>query len=188
MNSNQWQDEIDRVARAEAGAIARRYRIDGAEADDLVQEAALGMLQRGSRLDASRPPSERRAYLGKIARSAALDYLRWRGRRTNSEVPGVDERPWLAPSVPSAEAEVEAIEAARNLADLIDGAGLTDREREALLGPFGLAPTTEAFAHLAPGTRSGHAFRARAKLIKAREVDGCKVESSGGVFGGFFGR
>lgn len=70
--------QVLEIARREVGRLCYLWGFPGTDRDDLVQEAAMGMLSKLHKLDAQRTDEEQRAYMAKTARTAALMYLRWR--------------------------------------------------------------------------------------------------------------
>lgn len=163
--------ELLAIACEEARLVARR--VPAQDMDDVIQEAALRMLEKRTLLDMDRPPTQRDAYMGKVGRSGAINYLMWRARRF-AEVP-VEHVPESMESRDSPEAEYEAEVCRRQLAAVLVVAEvyLSPRELELLKDRLGVEPMSDSLRMAHPGTRGILAFRGRAKLMRIAEWLGC---------------
>ena len=94
-----------------ASRQARKLNVRDQDFDDVVQESVVAMLRASEKLDPNRPERSRRAFLKATAHNAAVDFLRWRGRREDAEV--LTDPSALPSSSASAEDEALANEMAQ---------------------------------------------------------------------------
>jgi len=125
-----WQDEQEEFVQAHLRRIYLLiYRLVGnaADAQDLTQEAFIKALQRQEQL---RDADKAAHWLSRIATNTALDHLRRRGRRAESDLEGF-ATPLAAPDEESPEDRLLRAERAALLEEGLSR--LTPRERAALV-------------------------------------------------------
>jgi DNA-directed RNA polymerase specialized sigma24 family protein len=171
------KDNLDvRAIAAREVAWLRTWGLQPADLDDAQQEAAIGALRAMDKLRDGYTPSERQAYVAKGARSAALEYLRKRGRHVKREVI-VDctaDAPWL-PMAPAPDAVAQANATAARVGAALDAglARLTPTQRALVLHRLGVQALPYDVASLPSGTRGQYLHRAHLKMLVASEETGC---------------
>lgn len=160
-----------------AGRAAARYRFEP-DHPDLVQEAAIRLWQVRDRVDGSRPEHEQRAYLYRCARSAVMDYLRWRRSRSSVEVSAEHAPATVDAGTPGA--IVEAKERTEQICAALDrfDAELTPRQREVVYDRLGVAPMSDDLRSKHKGTRLSLCHQARDRLQAAFAAEGVEVTRS----------
>lgn len=150
--------EVVLIAKEEARRLWRG--LSTTDREDVLQEAAVGALRA---LPAVRPDGNPRAYLARAARSAAIDYLRWRYRRTETEL-SLElalQTPSLNKSVVDLVADGERHD---RLFDAVASANLTPRQREAVEIALEVRKPSQSWQALAGAVRHIHLSRAREKI------------------------
>jgi len=137
--------------------------------EDLIQEGALGVLSRERTLDPSRPEHSRQKRSTLDARGAAIDYLRWRSRRSVEYAQEDMDLHSLKTS--PIEELVDRERLVRRVLKAIEEAGLTDCEMEALLVKAELAGTSEERMKVTAASRHVALRRAREKVLRTMGWD-----------------
>lgn len=135
-----------------------------ADAEDLIQEGALGVLSRERTLDPSRPEHSRQKRSSLDARGAAIDYLRWRSLRMAECAE--EDMDIYSPRTPPVEELVDRERLVRRVLRAIEEANLTDCEMEALLVKAELIETSPERMKVTAASRHVALRRAREKVLR----------------------
>lgn len=173
-----------------ARSVVAPMRLQPADRDDAVQEAVVGMLRKGHRLDESQTIDRQRGYLATVGRSKAMNFLSWRarsGREVSAETFGEHDDGSASDGLDAAQAFAQrrgsvsgstpedhmiARSAQDRISSVLDEGYKRLSSQEAALYRFklGLEPMREDLVRLGRGPRGSVSNRARRKLMETAEA------------------